>query len=205
MKKLIILSCAVFALALTAGTSVAADSISDRLGVSGRIGFLVPEDSDAFFVPSRLETDVGFIGGGGLIYGINKNFAAEFDITHSEFDADLAGFRAGDFSTTYISFGAQYRFVDLGTQRLVPYLGAGLDILVNDFTFDDGDNASVDTVAGAHLSGGVDYFLTNQLALTAEVKGLLAPDADISVEGVKVGNYNPTSLSTTFGIRFFFN
>lgn len=205
MKKLLILSCAVISLALTAGTAVAADSISGRLGVTGRIGFLVPEDSDAFFVPSKLETDVGFIGGGGLVYGINKNFAAEFDITHSEFDADLAGFRAGDFSTTYISLGAQYRFVDLGTQRLVPYLGAGLDILVNDFTFDDGANASVDTVAGAHISGGVDYFLTKQLALTAEVKGLLAPDADINIDGDKVGNYNPTSLSTTFGVRFFFN
>lgn len=205
MKKILILSCTVIALALTTGTAVAADSISGRLGVTGRIGLLVPEDSDALFVPSKLETDIGFIGGGGFLYGINKNIAAELDITHSEFDADLAGFRAGDFSTTYISLGAQYRFVDLGTQRLVPYLGAGLDILVNDFTFENGANASVDTVAGAHVSGGVDYFLTKQLALTAEVKGLLAPDADIEIDGDKVGDYNPTSLSTTFGVRFFFN
>ncbi|MHC1698030.1 MAG: outer membrane beta-barrel protein [Geobacteraceae bacterium] len=205
MKKFIILYCAMITLALTAGTALAADSISGRLGVTGRIGILVPDDSDAFFVPSKLETDVGFIGGGGLLYGFNKNFAAEFDVTHSEFDADLAGFRAGDFSTTYFSLGAQYRFADLGTRRLVPYLGAGLDILVNDFTFDNGINASVDTVTGGHVSGGVDYFLTNQLALTAEVKGLLAPDADINVDGEKVGNYNPTSLSMTFGVRFFFN
>ena len=49
----------------------------------------MPADSDALVVPSNLNTDVGFIGGGGLIYGINKNIAAELDITHSEFDADL--------------------------------------------------------------------------------------------------------------------
>jgi outer membrane protein len=44
-----------------------------------------------------------------------------------------------------------------------------------------------------------------QLALTAELKGLLAPDADIDVNSVKVGNYDPTSLSMTFGVRYFFN
>ena len=205
MKRFLILYCAAISLVLAAGTAMAADSIQGRVGVTGRLGFLVPEDSEAFANPSKLETDVGFIGGGGFIYGINKNFAAELDITHSEFDADRADFRAGDFATTNIALGAQYRFVDLGVPRLVPYAGAGLDILLNDFTFASGANASVDTVVGGHVSGGVDYFLMKQVALTAELKGLLAPDADITVGGTKVGNYDPTSLSMTFGVRYFFN
>lgn len=204
MRKHLVLFCAVISMSLTAGTALAADSIEGKLGVTGRLGFLAPSDSEAFATPSRLNTDIGFIGGGGLIYGVNNNFAVELDITHSEFDADRAGFREGDFATTNISLGAQYRFVNLGTRRLVPYVGAGLDLLVNDFSSDSGVKADVDTIAGAHVSGGVDYFLTNQIALTAEVKGLIAPDADINSGGIKVGNYDPTSLSTTFGVRYFF-
>jgi len=204
MRKHLLLYCALISMSLTAGTALAADSIEGKLGVTGRLGFLVPSDSEAFATPSNLDTNIGFIGGGGLIYGVNNNLALEFDITHSGFDADRAGFSAGDFGTTNISVGAQYRFVNLGIRRLVPYVGAGLDILINDFNSDTGVNADVDTVAGAHVSGGVDYFLTNQFALTAEVKGLLAPDADINSGGTKVGNYDPTSLSTTFGVRYFF-
>ncbi len=205
MKKWRVLFFAVSMLVLAAGTAGAADGIQGRLGVTGRIGFLVPSDSEAFATPSNLDTDVGLIGGGGLIYGISKNLALELDITRAEFDANRAGFKEGDFGTTNISLGAQYRFANSGVSRLVPYVGAGLDILVNDFNFSDGDSADVDTVAGAHANGGVDYFLMKQLALNAELKGVVAPDADINYGGSKIGNYDPTSLSMTFGVRYFFN
>jgi outer membrane protein len=204
MKKTIIFYCLVVSLVLTAGSAMA-DSIQGKLGVTGRIGLLVPTDSEAFATPSNLNTDVGFIGGGGLIYGLNKNIALELDITHSEFEADRVGSREGDFATTNISLGAQYRFVNNPVYKLVPYVGAGLDILVNDFKFADGDKADIDTVAAVHASGGLDYFILKQLALNAEVKGVLAPDADIKFGGSKIGNYDPTSLSMTFGVRYFFN
>jgi len=204
MKKSIIFYCMVVSLVLTAGVAMA-DGIQGRLGVTGRIGFLVPSDSEAFAVPSNLNTDVGFVGGGGFIYGINKNIALELDITHSEFGADRVGSKEGDFATTNFSLGAQYRFVDSSVKKLVPYVGAGLDILLNDFTFADGDKANVDTVPAVHVCGGVDYFILKQLALTTELKGVLAPDADIKFAGDKVGNYDPTSLSMTFGVRYFFN
>jgi outer membrane protein len=205
MKKSFILYLAAFSIVLTSGTAMAADSIQGRIGVTGRIGFLAPSDSEAFATPSNLDTDVGFIGGGGFIYGINRNLAAEIDITRSGFDANRAGAREGDFGTTNISLGAQYRFVDIPVNKLVPYVGAGLDILVNDFNFADGDKADVDTVAGVHVSGGADYFIMKQLALNAELKGVVAPDADINYGGAKIGNYDPTSISMTFGVRYFFN
>lgn len=207
MKHFIIPAFLVLFLILTAEFALA-DSIQGRIGVTGRIGFLVPSDNEAFIEPSRvanLNTDVGFVGGGGFIYGINKNFAAELDITYTDFNANLGGFREGDFSTTNISLGAQYRFVDIPVKKLVPYVGAGIDILFNDFNSADGNDADVDTVAGVHVSGGVDYFILKQVALTAELKGVLAPNADINFRGEKVGNYDPTSFSMTFGVRYFFN
>jgi outer membrane protein len=131
--------------------------------------------------------------------------AVELDITHTGFDANLEGIKAGDFNTNNVSLGAQYRFVDIPVKKLVPYVGAGLDILFNDFNSANGNNVDVDTVAGVHVSGGADYFILKQLALTAELKGVVAPNADINVRGEKVGNYDPTSLSMTFGVRYFFN
>jgi outer membrane protein len=207
MKRSFVVYCLVLSIVLATGTAMA-DSIQGRIGVTGRIGFLVPSDSEAFepFAPvQELDSDVGFVGGGGFIYGINKNFAAELDITHTGFGSNVAGSNGGDFDTTNISLGAQYRFVDIPVKKLVPYVGAGLDILVNNFTFNDGTKTNVDTVAGVHLSGGVDYFILRQLALTAELKGVLAPDADINAGGGKIGNYDPTNLSMTFGARYFFN
>jgi outer membrane protein len=192
MKKLIVLACATAAISLAAGPALA-DSIQGKLGVTGRIGVLIPADGD--FGPFKNKTDAGFIGGGGLIYGIDNHFAAEFDITRSSFGSDH-----GDFGVTNLALGAQYRFA-LSQPQLVPYLGAGLDILL----IDADQGRDVDTTVGAHATAGVDYFITKQFALTTEAKLLIAPDTDIKNSSGKIGNFDPTAFSTTVGIRYFFN
>jgi outer membrane protein len=176
-----------------------ADSIKGRLGVTGKIGFLVPADNEAddFF---HNKTDAGFIGGGSLIFGIDDHFAGEFGVTRASFDSN-----DGDFGTTDISFGGQYRFAT-SRRQLVPYVGVGLDILVNDYDPNFPASRDVDTTVGVHLAGGVDYFLLKQLALTGEAKLLLSPDADISDRvGNHTGNFDPSNFSSTFGVRYFFN
>jgi outer membrane protein len=207
-RKLVVFSAAAL-LALTAGTAMAADSIKGRLGVTGRIGFSVPADGE-LNNGTKISTDTGFIGGGGFIYGITDNIAAELDITHAGYGSSTlvapGFFGNSDFDTTNISLGVQYRFLDLNlpVKHLVPYAGAGLDILINDAS--TGGFNGVDTVVGIHLSGGVDYFLQRQLALTSEMKFVVAPDADITAPGLgKVGNFDPDSFSMTFGVRYFFN
>ena len=189
---------------LSAGSAFA-DNIAGRFGVTGRLGFLIPADSETTFPPPTLSigTDVGFVGGGGFIYGINRDIAAELEVTHTGFDGSIGGIRQGNFETNNISLGVQYRFKE-PIARLTPFAGGGLNILLNNFTFDDGVKTDVDTVAGVHLTGGVDYFVVKELALTSALKAVLAPDADISVNGRKIGNFDPMSLSMTFGVRYFF-
>jgi outer membrane protein len=196
MKKWCLLFSLGAAFALAAGTAQA-DDIKGRIGVTGRLGFVVPSDSD--IDGFNVSTDTGFIGGGGLIYGLTDHVALEADVTHASYGSSPGV----DFNTTDISFGAQYRFTNLPQRHLVPYVGGGLDILVNGVDSAVGD---VDTVVGAHVKGGVDYFLTKELAATAEMKGILAPNADIrDPSGVKVGNFDPMNFSMTFGVRYFFN
>lgn len=191
MKKFLILACATATLSLSTGSAMA-DSIQGKLGITGKIGFTIPADND--LGPFNNKTDAGIIGGGGLIYGIDNHFAAELDITRSAFGSD-----AGDFGVTNVALGAQYRFI-LDQPKLVPYLGAGLDLLM----IDADQGRSVDTTVGVHASAGADYFIMKQLALTAEAKLVLAPDTDINGPTGR-GNFDPNSFSSTVGIRYFFN
>ncbi|MSM40422.1 MAG: outer membrane beta-barrel protein [Geobacter sp.] len=199
MRKFLTVSCLCVLVALAA-SQAQAQSIKGKLGVTGRIGFTIPADSD--FGPYKIETDAGFIGGGGFIYGIDNNFAAEIDITNTSFGSeDPTGGNKGDFDVTNVALGGQYRF-ESSQANLTPYVGAGLDILLSDY---DRVGYSVDTTVGAHATGGVDYFINRQVALNAEAKILVAPETDINGPGGKAGNFDPSSFTGTFGVRFFFN
>ncbi|HEY6838878.1 MAG TPA: outer membrane beta-barrel protein, partial [Geobacteraceae bacterium] len=148
MKKIFTILC-VGALVTASGTAMA-ESIKNRFGITGRAGFIVPSDSSEV-VSGVVGTNVDVIGGGGFIYGITDHVATELDITH-------AGFGSGagvDFEITNITLGAQYRFSIATNRNLVPYVGGGLDILINDAN----QGNSVDDVVGAHVSGGVDFFV----------------------------------------------
>ena len=197
MNKLIVVVCLASAIAMTAGTAMA-DSISGRLGVTGKIGFLIPADNESDFSNNR--TYAGFVGGASLIYGLDDHFAAELEVSRTSF-----GSETGDFGITDVSLGGQYRFA-LANRQLVPYLGVGMDILISDYDPNDGSVANVDTTVGAHLSAGADYFLSRHLALTAEAKVVAAPNTSITDGfGNHVGNFDPSSFSGTVGIRYFFN
>lgn len=198
MKKLIVLACLATTVSMTTGTAMA-DSIKGKVGLTGRIGFLNPADNNAEFRNDN-KTDAGFVAGGGLIYGIDDHFAAEFEVTRTDFGSDT-----GDFGVTDISFGGQYRFA-LQQRQLVPYIGAGVDILVSDYDENGGARSDVDTTVGAHISGGVDYFLQKNLALTAEARLVAAPDTKITdrQNGNHAGDFDPSNFSTTVGIRYFF-
>lgn len=193
MKKILVLLCATATLSLAAGSALA-DSIKGRLGVTGKIGFSIPADGDFGPNNSSTDTDNGFIGGAGVIYGLDNTIAVEAEITRSTYGSNI-----GDFDVTDLSLGAQYRFALIQPQ-LVPYLGVGLDFLMIDA---DGGR-DVDNTFGIHAKAGADYFLMKQLALTAEAKLLIAPDADINGPTGN-GNFDPINFSTTFGARYFFN
>lgn len=192
--------CLATIMALSAGTA-AAENINGKIGVTARLGFLIPSDSD--YENLKLETDAGFNVGGGFIYGIDRNWAAEVDVSRTEFDADrVDGDSMGDFEVVTIALGGQYRF-EINQANLTPYAGAGIDIIVSDYDPNVG-SASVDTTVGVHATGGIDYFLNRNIALNAEAKVLVAPDTDIDGSNGD-GNFDPSSVSGMFGVRFFFN
>ena len=200
-KKLVTVFCLAATVSLVSGTAMA-ETIKGRVGMTGRLGFLIPADNEAEFNSFRNNnTDLGVTGGVGIIYGLDNIWAAEFEVARSAFDSDT-----GEFGVTNLSLGAQYRFrlPDPHPRQLVPYAGAGLDLLVADYDPYDGSHRDVDATLGVHISGGADYFLTRDWSLNAEAKLVLAPDADISTGGRRSGDFDPNSFSSTAGIRYYF-
>lgn len=198
MKKII----AAVALVLTttmAADFAAAENLTGKLGATGRIGFTLPADSD-WQVAGPLNSDAGFIFGGGFLYGITRNLAAEVDVTHSIYDLKFDRFsKDGTANVTNLSLGAQWRFAS--NRPYTPYAGGGLSILFNDYTDSD-----VDTTVGVNLKGGIDYYIAPRVALNAELKWTISPTADMHYRpAVDQGSFDPSSLSGLFGVRYFFN
>jgi len=196
MRKLFtILACA--ALTLVSAEVVSAQDLQGRVAVTGRLGAILPADSTENVPAGKLivDTDTGFIGGGGILFGVNNDVAIEMDITHATYGTKSWG----DADLTTLSFSGQYRFPERNS--LQPYVAAGVDVLIPDLP-----SHSVDTVVGLHLAGGIDYFLTRQLAMNVELKGVEAFEADVrAYDGSKVGDFDPTHVAVTVGARFFFN
>ncbi|HEX8960826.1 MAG TPA: porin family protein [Geobacteraceae bacterium] len=207
-RRIALLCAMVLLLTGTAG----AESISGRFGVTARGGFQVPADGEFTSSSAKFDTDTGFAVGGGFIYGINNRLAAEVDVTYSQFDAKYNGARLMEMEVTNVSVGLQYRVTPFN--MLVPYMGAGIDILAANAKPVDALAAAglgatdldVDTTVGGHVNAGVDLFLTPDMALNAEVRGVIGAESDIkySGNGTTIARFDPTSVTGLFGIRYFF-
>ncbi|MBJ6799203.1 outer membrane beta-barrel protein [Geomonas propionica] len=172
-----------------------AEGIQGRIGLNGKVGFLMPIQDD--FITGVDETNTGLAAGGGVIYGLSQHLAAEFDIMHApNLNVQAAGAKVGEASLTDISLGLQYRFTP--DSHLVPYLGAGVDLIKGKFTNGADRKYGLEWTTGGHVSVGVDYFATPGIALTAELKGVFAPTGNIKSTPQE---YNPNSLVGTVGIR----
>jgi outer membrane protein len=192
---------------LLVSNSAMADSIAGKLGVSVRGGFTVPADNKLEVSGLKIETDTGWNVGGGLTYGINDAIAANLDVIYFQSGGKVMGVDVGTGKTTDISLGVQYRFIPRNV--LVPYVGAGIDVLINNFSADSNLGApsalDVDTTFGGHLSVGIDYFIARNVALNAEFRGVLSTEGDVKDDTGFVGaKYDPSNFSGLFGIRYFF-
>ncbi|MFZ3207583.1 MAG: porin family protein [Geobacteraceae bacterium] len=193
MRRVIVLT--VIALSLVAGSAMA-ESIEGRLGLTGKLGVIVPlKDSDVG--GASFETRTGFAAGGGLIYGFNKYLAGEIDIIHApSMDVKIGGTKVAEAQFTDFSLGLQFRIMP--DHALVPYLGVGGDAIKGDI-----DDTTLDWTFGGHVNGGIDYFLNKSIALNADVRGIFAAKSDIKQNDVTVGKFDPISFVATVGVRLF--
>lgn len=179
------------------GTAFGA-SVDGRVGLTGKAGAFVPLQDD--FVSSTSSTKTGIAAGGGIFFGFCKNWAAEFDVTRVPgMDVQASGNKVYDAALTDIAVGVQYR-LPTGS-RLVPFFGVGADFLKGNLKYLTGTKYNLDWTEGGHVNVGIDYFLTNGIALSAEGRGLAGVNGDVKSGGTKVGEYHPMAFIGTVGLR----
>jgi outer membrane protein len=194
MRNVLVMS--LVSIILTSSAAMA-DSLDGRLGITGKGGAFVPLKND--FIGATSKTETGLAAGGGLIFGFCRNFAAEIDVTHAlNLDVQVAGAKAFDATLTDIAIGAQYRF---SRGQIVPYLGAGADFIQGTLKSVTGTSYDLDWTEGGHINAGVDWFLNDGIALTAEVRGFYAAKGDVKSAGTKVADYYPRGAIATLGLR----
>lgn len=202
MKRLILVICL---LALLGPESVLAAGIGGRVGISALGGINIPSDQKSN-ANGTMSSNLGYSYGGGLIYGVNNNVAVEIEAIHSNFKADSQGVRAAEFDSNDIAIGGQYRFIGTAPmlQKVVPYIGAGIDVILSKAKFTGASSNSTDISVGAHLKAGGDLFLNSNLALNLELRGLVGTETDIRSGGASIGKFDPSSLLGLMGVRVFF-
>jgi len=179
------------------GTSAMAESLAGRLGITGKAGAVVPLED---LISGTSDSKTAFALGGGIIFGISRSLAAEIDVTHvPELDVEISGNKAYEASMTDVALGLQYRMAS--ENRLVPFLGAGVDFIKGDLEHVSGANYDLKWTVGGHVNAGMDYFLNRGIAFTIDVRGLYAAKGDVESAGTKVGEYDPMSFIATAGIR----
>lgn len=194
MRNLLILA-AVSIFTLSTSTAMA-DSINGRLGVTARVGATLPLNDD--FISGTSDTEAGFAGGGGLIYGFGEHIAADVEVFHMpKLDVNANGVKTYEAAITDIALGVQFRFPT--GNKMVPYFGLGPDFITGDLKHVSGTNHKLDWTYGGHINLGFDWFITPGIAMTTEVRGVYATDGDVL--GNPNGEYQPQWFQGTVGVR----
>lgn len=180
-------------------SSASADTIANRFGFTGRIGFAAPVGDD--FINGTSETKNGFSAGGGLIYGFGDYLAAELDFTYlPKLDVYTGGTKSYEAALTDIGVGLQWRI--LPTSPVVPFVGIGADFIKGRLKHVGGNSYDLDWTYGGHANAGLDWFLTKGIALTADFRMVRAISGDVLDGSKKVSEFDPYWVQGTFGARF---
>jgi len=160
--------------------------------------------------------DPGFLYSGGLFTLLSSRIGLEVLITGNRVNMDKppAGLGAGDLATTQFLISGQYRFFQ--GKRIVPYAIFGVEFdFLHDWPADEAEEAQRDFVArfAPHFGAGLDWSLTDWLALNADVKYSIVTTwvEELPREG-RIGEVNPEdvdlisldALSLTLGLKFYF-
>ena len=190
-----------------------------KLGPKSGVGFLA-----GYAMPAENNYSSGLKYGGNIYFGITKNVSIE--IKGLSFKSDVEGnpeaLSKGKLSVIPIQLSIQARFPI--SWRFLPYLLGGGGYYLNRFNLDeeiiDAWDAlgfdleeKVENAIGYHFGGGIDLFITKNIALNADVRYFIAKikgswtltDQIIGTENSgSLEDLNLNSLIFGGGLKFYF-
>jgi opacity protein-like surface antigen len=151
-----------------------------KIGPKSGLGFLA-----GYAMPAASNYSNGFNYGGNICLGITKNVSIELKGLRfqSDVEGDPEALSKGKLSVMPIQLSIQLRFPVSG--RFSPYLLGGGGYYLNRFNIDEEITDAWDDLGfdieekaenaiGYHLGAGIDLFITNNIALNADIRYCLA-------------------------------
>jgi opacity protein-like surface antigen len=146
----------------------------------------------------------------GLALGVNFNRYLGAELAADSFESDLtlrgAG-KIGEYGMFSLIPQVRVRY-PLFDDRLVPYVVGGIGIGHNEFNDrkEEGIGRSIhatDTTLVGAVGAGVEYFITRNIAVGAEVRYLVSRDQEIEIDG-RSQRANLDAVLTTMNMRLLF-
>jgi len=195
-----------------------AQDMKGRLGIGARVSYVDFSDDDytVYGVKVDVEPDEDIMYEGNLTYFIQDYLSLELSVGYTETDVDFDALGmevdAGDFETIPVLLSLR---AHLSTNTKVsPYLLFGIGYFFNDFDQNDpvvefiygaGADIDVDDSFGFHVGGGVEVFVTENVALNLDLKYIWTKvEADVNIPGFKDEDIDMDSFVAGLGIKFYF-
>ena len=175
------------------------------LALGVQTSYLFPHTDSA---GGKVEVEGGQMWGAGLTYGYqDRGIELSIEWVATDIEGDTVD---GELIMIPVMISGFWRFYASG-RRLIPSLGIGIGIVVNQFRNSqkakalDLDNEIVDTV-GIQVLGGVEYFIKSRISIFLNARYLYAK-ADVQTKTGNVINRHRIGLDTIIsgmGIKTYF-
>lgn len=165
----------------------------------------------------EIDSNVGPLVGGSLLYRVNEIFSFGFEIEWESHGVDIYDVDLGSASAISL-----LPFVEVhlpASERVSPYLCLGFGYNINNFSPSDEAKAAVGYFYGADydvevddslavkVGLGIDWLVSERVALNGEAAWKLNQgDVAETLDGVEVssGDFNGSSIALRLGVRVFF-
>jgi len=184
-------------------TVVHAEDLTGKVSVGAVAGGVFPKDSDI---------DDKWYAGGNLAYGINEFIALGVEVGYTSWDDEEGGTDYGDVQAIPLLVDVYLRYpIEMAENQVVPYMIGGIGVIFWDYEessllSSNGITVDMDSELGIKVGAGVDYFITENLAINVEGSYVWS-DADMTVAAF--GSYASATIDTDFvsvngGLKYYF-
>ena len=153
------------------------------------------------------DTSVGPVLNFMGMYGVNKWMNVGLMLEYNRHGVSTEGPQdIGTLNTVSLLPTVEFRPGRFG--RLIPYGSVGMGVNVNTLSQDDGSKRNVGALSAPNtfafrLAGGVDYPLSDKLALNTEV-AWKRNRGGLEANGVDAGPFDASSINVLFGVKYTF-
>jgi len=204
--------------------TISLNSYADDLTLQGRtaLGFRISNVDYSGDSYSVYGYDVDVEIDNAVMFGVNYTgfvtdfFSIEASADYVKTDTDLSsgGLSGKAGELTQIPIFLSFRLSPPNKFRVVPFIGGGVGFFINDFDQNDetieyiygsGAKVEVENSLGYFVSGGLEIFITNHVALNFDAK-YIWNDIDV---GVSTPGFNDETLESNMvviggGLKYFF-